>query len=208
MIEARGFAAQEPKTPLTPFTFKRRPVGPNDVLINIKYCGICHSDIHSVRNEWKRNGKYPMVPGHEITGTVAHVGDKVALVKIGDAVGVGCFVDSCRTCAECKSDLNHFCDKMVVTYNSKLPDGTVTYGGYSNCIVVDENYMLRIPKNLPLDAAAPLLCAGITMYSPLRHWNAGPCKQVAILGLGGLGHIGVRLARAMGTEVTVISHRL
>jgi len=198
MIPAKGYAAPSVSKPLAPFAFERRAVGPADVLIDIKFCGICHSDIHQARDEWGK-GIFPMVPGHEIAGIVAKVGDKVKSYKVGDRVGVGCFVDSCRTCASCKSGEDNYCENHTTgTYNSRYADKTPTYGGYSNCMVVDENYVLRIPDNLPLDAAAPLLCAGITTYSPLVHWRAGPGKHVAVLGMGGLGHVAVKIAKAMG----------
>lgn len=207
MIHAKGYAALTPKAPLVPYTFDRREPKDHDVVIDIKYCGICHSDIHQARDEWG-GSIFPMVPGHEISGVVSKVGAKVTRYKPGDQVGVGCFVDSCRHCANCEQDLDQYClEGMTVTYNGYERDGkTATQGGYSNVIVVDENYVLRIPSNLPLDKAAPLLCAGITLYSPLMHWKAGPGKQVAILGLGGLGHMGVKIAVALGAEVTVLSH--
>lgn len=205
-----GYAAMSSKAILAPFSFERREPGEHDVAIEIKYCGVCHSDIHQARNEWSdylEESIFPMVPGHEITGVVKAVGDKVTKFKMGDAVGVGCFVDSCRNCAECKKGLDQYCsDQPVWTYNGRDRNGAPTYGGYSRKIVVDENYVLRMPDNLPLDACAPLLCAGITLYSPLRHWHAGPGKKVAIVGLGGLGHMGVKLAHALGAEVTVLSH--
>lgn len=207
MLSAKGFAAFSSKEPLTPFSFERREPREKDVVIDIKFCGICHSDIHMAKGEWG-NSLYPMVPGHEIAGVVRSVGSKVTKFKAGDAVGVGCFVDSCRHCAHCKRDLDQYClEGVTLTYSALEKDGTsVTQGGYSNVIVVDENYVLRVPKALPLEKAAPLLCAGITLYSPLRHWKAGPGKKVGILGLGGLGHVGVKLAAAMGAEVTVLSH--
>ena len=207
MIQAKGIAAFSAKEPLGPFSFERRNPKDHDVVIDIKYCGICHSDIHTVRSEWGQ-ANYPVVPGHEIAGVVRSVGAKVTKYKVGDHVGVGCFVDSCRECAHCQQDLEQYClQGMNATYNSFEKDGkTPTQGGYSDVIVVDENYVLRIPKSLPLDRAAPLLCAGITLYSPLRHWKAGPGKKVAIMGLGGLGHVGVKIARALGAEVTVLSH--
>jgi uncharacterized zinc-type alcohol dehydrogenase-like protein len=212
MSKTKGYAAPIAKAPLAPFSFERREPGEHDVLIDIKYCGICHSDIHQTRNEWGdflQESIFPMVPGHEITGVVTSVGSKVTKYKIGDKVGVGCFVDSCRTCTSCQKSLEQYCDVHTVwTYNGRENDGTPTYGGYSERIVVDENYVLRIPDNLPLDAAAPLLCAGITLYSPLKHWSAGPGKKVAIVGLGGLGHMGVKLAHALGAEVTVLSQSL
>lgn len=202
----RGYAALTAKAKLTPFSFERRPLREHDVLIDIDYCGICHSDIHQAREEWGE-AIFPMVPGHEIVGTVKALGSKVEKVKTGDRVGVGCFVDSCRTCPECKSGLEQYCSVLTSwTYNGHQQDQTTpTYGGYSEKIVVDENYVLRIPENLPADASAPLLCAGITLYSPLKHWQAGPGKKVAIVGLGGLGHMGVKLAHALGAEVTVLS---
>lgn len=211
-LATKGYAAENPTAKLAPYSFERREPGEHDVLIDIKYCGICHSDIHQTRNEWSEymeESIFPMVPGHEIAGVVTTVGRSVTKYKVGDHVGVGCFVDSCRTCVECKRGLEQYCDvKTVWTYNARDMAGNPTYGGYSDKIVVDENYVLRIPNNLPLDGAAPLLCAGITLYSPLRHWNAGPGKKVAIVGLGGLGHMGVKLAHAMGAEVTVLSHSM
>ena len=196
------------KSLLGPFTFDRREPREHDVAIDIKFCGICHSDIHQARDEWG-GSIFPMVPGHEIAGVVTAVGNKVTKYKVGDKVGVGCFVDSCRKCAQCKEGLEQYCSVgMVLTYNGKDKEGAPTFGGYSEKIVVDENYVLRIPDNLPLDAAAPLQCAGITLYSPLRHWGAGPGKKVAIVGLGGLGHMGVKLAHALGAEVTVLSQSL
>jgi alcohol dehydrogenase (NADP+) len=212
MLPAKGYAVENQKSPLAPFSFDRREPREHDVLIDIKYCGICHSDIHQTRDEWSdylTESIFPMVPGHEIAGIVAAVGSKVSKYKVGDHVGVGCFVDSCRTCPECKLGLEQYCAVgSVWTYNGREKDGTPTYGGYSDKIVVDENYVLRIPESLPLDAAAPLLCAGITLYSPLKHWKAGPGKKVAIVGLGGLGHMGVKLAHALGAEVTVLSQSL
>ncbi len=207
MIKAKGIAATSAKTPLAPFSFERRDPKENDVVIDIKYCGICHSDIHQVKSEWGPS-IYPMVPGHEIAGVVRAVGAKVTKYKVGDHVGVGCFVDSCRTCSSCQKDLEQYClEGMTGTYNAMERDGkTLTQGGYSDVIVVDENYVLRIPNSIPLDKAAPLLCAGVTLYSPLTHWKAGPGKKVAIMGLGGLGHMGVKIARALGAEVTVLSH--
>lgn len=209
MISVRGYAAASAKAPLAPFQFERRDPGEDDVAIDIQFCGICHSDIHQVRDEWG-GSKFPMVPGHEIAGVVSKVGAKVTKFKVGDHVGVGCFVDSCRHCKPCETGLEQFCTQgMSGTYNSTEQDKkTPTYGGYSNHIVVDENYTLKIPGNLPLDKAAPLLCAGITLYSPLMHWKAGPGKKVAIVGLGGLGHMGVKIAHALGAEVTVLSHSM
>ena len=204
-----GYAAKTAKTPLQPFSFNRRSPGPNDVAIDIKFCGICHSDIHQARDEWG-GSIFPMVPGHEIAGVVASVGSSVKKFKPGDRVGIGCFVDSCRKCQNCSKGEEQYCQQgMTGTYNSYERDGkTPTYGGYSNHIVVDENYVLRMPENIPLDKGAPLLCAGITLYSPLRHWNCGPGKKVAIVGLGGLGHMGVKIASAMGADVTVLSQTM
>jgi alcohol dehydrogenase (NADP+) len=208
MAIARGYAATDASKPLAPFTFERREPRDDDVVIDIQYCGVCHSDIHQARDEWG-NATFPMVPGHEIVGVVRAVGSKVTKFKLGDRVGVGCFVDSCTTCATRDVDLEHYMPGLVVTYNGVEADGkTPTQGGYSDHIVVKEGYVLSIPENLPLDAAAPLLCAGITLYSPLRHWKAGPGKKVAIVGMGGLGHMGVKLAHAMGADVTVLSQSL
>jgi uncharacterized zinc-type alcohol dehydrogenase-like protein len=207
MIEVKGFAALTVKAPLVPFAFQRRDVGANDVLIEIKFSGICHSDIHQARDEWG-GSIFPMVPGHEIAGIVTKIGSGVTRYQVGDSVGVGCFVDSCRECGSCKEGLEQFCEQgMTATYNALERDGkTPTQGGYSTAIVVNQDYVLRIPASIPLDKAAPLLCAGITLYSPLAHWKAGPGKKVAIIGLGGLGHMGVKIAVAMGAEVSVISH--
>ena len=207
-MKVQGYAAHSAKATLTPFSFERREPGDNDVVVDIQYCGICHTDIHQVNDEWG-GSIFPMVPGHEITGIVSKIGSKVTRYKIGDRVGVGCFVNSCRKCEPCKKNLEQYCtDGMVTTYNGIERDGTPTQGGYSTKIVVDENYVLKIPDILPLDRAAPLLCAGITLYSPLRHWKAGPGKKVAIIGLGGIGHMGVKIAHALGAEVTVLSHSL
>ncbi len=208
LLQTKGYAAPSVGAPLAPFDFERRELRPADVGIEIKFCGICHSDIHQARDEWG-GSIFPMVPGHEIAGIVSDVGAEVTKYKVGDRVGVGCLVDSCRTCDACKRGLEQYCTGGgVPTYNGLAKDGTPTYGGYSDRIVVDENYVVRIPDELPLDKAAPLLCAGITTYSPLRHWNAGPGKSVAIIGMGGLGHMGVQLARAMGANVTVLSQTL
>ena len=208
MAIARGYAATDASKPLTPFTFERREPNDDDVVIDIKYAGICHSDIHTVRNEWK-NAVYPIVPGHEIAGVVRAVGSKVTRFKVGDHVGVGCFVDSCVGCATRDLDNEQYMPGLVQTYNSVERDGkTATQGGYSDHIVVREDYVLSIPENLPLDASAPLLCAGITLYSPLQHWNAGPGKKVAIVGMGGLGHMGVKIGSAMGADITVLSQTL
>jgi uncharacterized zinc-type alcohol dehydrogenase-like protein len=204
-----GYAAKSAKTPLVPFSFNRRSPGPHDIAIDIKFSGICHSDIHQARDEWG-GSIFPMVPGHEIAGVVTSIGGSVTKFKPGDRVGVGCFVDSCRKCHSCSKGDEQYCQEgMTGTYNSYERDGkTPTYGGYSNHIVVDENYVLRMPENIPLDKGAPLLCAGITLYSPLRHWQCGPGKKVAIVGLGGLGHMGVKIASAMGAEVTVLSQTM
>jgi uncharacterized zinc-type alcohol dehydrogenase-like protein len=208
MTLARGYAASAAKEKLAPFSFERRALNADDVAIDIKFCGVCHSDIHQARDEWG-NSAFPMVPGHEIAGLVTAVGANVTKFKVGDAVGVGCFVDSCTQCEHRHEDLEQYMPGLVQTYNSVEADGTTpTYGGYSDHIVVKEGYVLSIPGNLPLDAAAPLLCAGITLYSPLKHWNAGPGKKVAIIGLGGLGHMGVKIAHAMGADVTVLSQSL
>ena len=206
MIPVNAYAAYQSKEPLKPYKFERRDPGPHDVQIDIHFCGVCHSDLHQVRDEWG-GYKFPMVPGHEIVGKVISVGSSVKKFKVGDSVGVGCLVDSCRTCPSCGEGLEQYCENgFVGTYNSVEKDGvTVTQGGYSTQIVVNEDFVLRISPKLPLDKAAPLLCAGITTYSPLRHWNAGPGKKVAVMGLGGLGHMAVKLAAAMGAEVTVLS---
>lgn len=206
MLQVIGYAAKEAKASLTPFSFERRDLLDHDVVIDIQYCGICHTDIHQVKNEWGRS-TYPMVPGHEIVGTVSQIGSQVMRFKVGDKVGVGCFVDSCRNCDACRQGLEQYCSNVLTTYNGIEKDGkTPTQGGYSNKIIVDENYILRIPDNIVSERAAPLLCAGITLYSPLMKWKAGPGKKVAIVGLGGLGHIGIKIAHALGAEVTVLSH--
>lgn len=205
---AKGYAATDASKPLTPFTFDRRDPNADDVVISVKYCGVCHSDIHQARNEWG-GSKYPMVPGHEVAGIVTAVGSEVTKFKVGDRVGVGCFVDSCTTCATRDLDYEHYMPGLVQTYNDVEADGkTPTFGGYSDSIVVKEGYVLSFPDNIPLDSGAPLLCAGITLFSPLRHWKAGPGKKVAIVGMGGLGHMGVKLAHAMGADVTVLSQTL
>ncbi len=209
MSTVSAYAATAPDAPLSKTTITRRDPGPHDVVFDIAFAGICHSDIHTVKGEWGRP-RYPVVPGHEIAGVVTAVGSEVTKFKVGDHVGVGCFVDSCRECASWQAGLEQYCtgSGMVGTYNAVGRDGQPTYGGYSGAIVVDESYVLRIPDGIPLDAAAPLLCAGITLYSPLRHWNAGPGKRIAVIGLGGLGHMGVKLGVAMGAEVTVLSQSL
>jgi uncharacterized zinc-type alcohol dehydrogenase-like protein len=205
---ARALQAPSAKAPLEATTIERRALGEQDVAIDIKFCGICHSDIHQVEADWGR-GLFPMVPGHEIAGIVTAVGPGVTRFTPGDRVGVGCFVDSCGTCDYCQAGEEQFCTKGVVaTYNAEDYDGEPTYGGYSEHIVVTERFVVKIPEALGLDVAAPLLCAGITMYSPLKRWGAGPGKQVAIVGMGGLGHVGVQIAAALGAEVTVLSQTL
>ncbi len=201
MVSTNGFAAHSATTPLVPFAYEHRDPGPKDILIDIQFCGICHSDIHQARNEWG-NAMYPMVPGHEIVGTVRAVGSEVKKFKVGDLAAVGCMVDSCRTCASCKAGEEQYCDRQAVvyTYNSKGKDGKLTFGGYGEHIVLDEDFALSIPKNLDLAAAAPLLCAGITTYSPLKHWKAGPGKKIGIIGLGGLGHMGLKFSHAFGAH--------
>jgi alcohol dehydrogenase (NADP+) len=206
MSSAKAYAAFNAKEPLGPFEIQRREPSANDVEIDIKYCGICHSDIHQARGEWGQSA-FPMVPGHEIAGVVSKVGANVKKFKVGEKVGVGCLVESCRECRDCKAGLEQYCVKPVWTYNSVEKDGkTPTYGGYSTRIVVNEDFVLSIPNAIPLDQAAPLLCAGITLYSPLRHWKTGPGSRVGVIGLGGLGHMGVKIARALGAHVTVLSH--
>jgi uncharacterized zinc-type alcohol dehydrogenase-like protein len=204
-LPVKGYAAHKSGADLSPFQFERREPGDHDVLIDILYCGICHTDIHQVRNEWG-GSIFPMVPGHEIVGSVTQVGSKVKKFRSGDIAGVGCFVDSCRSCASCKKGNEQYCEKgAVFTYNSKDSAGQLTYGGYSSQIVVDENYAVKVPPKQPLERIAPLLCAGITTYSPLKHWKAGKGSRVAVVGLGGLGHMAVKIAAAMGAEVTVLS---
>lgn len=201
-----AYAAVDAASPLAPFTIERRAPRANEVLIDILYCGVCHSDVHQARDEWG-GSIFPMVPGHEIVGRVAQVGEGATRFQVGDAVGVGCFVDSCRQCAQCRAGEEQHCALgMTGTYNSRERDtGAPTYGGYSTRITVHEDYVLRMPEGLPLDRAAPLLCAGITTYSPLRQYGAGPGSEVAVVGLGGLGHMAVKLAAAMGARVTVLS---
>jgi uncharacterized zinc-type alcohol dehydrogenase-like protein len=202
----RGYAATSAASGVAPFSFSRREPLPNDVQIEILYCGVCHSDLHTVRNEWQ-NTIYPVVPGHEIVGRVTAVGEKVKRFKPGDLAGVGCIVDSDRTCPNCRAGLEQYCDSgFIGTYNSEDKHlGGITYGGYSEKIVVDEYFVLRIPTNLNLPAVAPLLCAGITTYSPLHHWEVGKGQKVGIVGLGGLGHMGVKLAHAMGAHVVLFT---
>ncbi len=205
---ARAFGAPAADQPLHALEIPRRAVGPKDVRIDIKFCGICHSDIHFTRGEWG-DVPYPAVPGHEIAGIVAEVGSEVTRFTPGDRVGVGCMVNSCRECESCRNGVEQYClAGNTQTYGSIDRDGSITRGGYSDHVVVDEDFVLRIPEGLALDAAAPLLCAGITTYSPLRHWRAGPGRHVAVVGLGGLGHMAVKLAKAMGAEVTVLSQSL
>ncbi|MEJ5913308.1 NAD(P)-dependent alcohol dehydrogenase [Pseudokineococcus sp. 1T1Z-3] len=205
-VNARSTAG--PGEPFEATTIERRDVGPAEVLIDIAYAGICHSDIHTARGEWGES-HYPLVPGHEIAGVVSEVGSDVTRYAVGDRVGVGCFVDSCRECENCRAGEEQYClVGETGTYNAVGKDGRPTDGGYSEKIVVDENYVLRIPDGIGLDVAAPLLCAGITLYSPLKHWGAGPGTKVAIVGLGGLGHVGVKIASAMGADVTVLSQSL
>jgi len=206
VIKTKAYAAQSATTPVGPFEIERRAPGPQDVQIEILYCGVCHSDLHTARNEWK-NTLYPSVPGHEIVGRVVAVGSQVSKFKVGELAGVGCMVDSCGRCASCGEGLEQYCNNgFVGTYNGPAFGGDNTYGGYSQTIVVKESFVLRIRHDeKQLAAVAPLLCAGITLYSPLRHWKAGPGKTVGIVGLGGLGHMGVKLARAMGAHVVLFT---
>lgn len=206
-LPTSAYAVHSETTPLVPFNIERREPGQTDVLIDILYCGVCHTDIHFVRGEWG-NSRYPMVPGHEIVGKVRRVGSSVTKWSVGDKVGVGCFVDSCRSCAACVSGEEQYCEAgALFTYNSPENDGlSHTFGGYSKQITVDENYVVRVPEALALDAAAPLLCAGITTYSPLKHFGVKAGTKVGIVGLGGLGHMAVKFAKAMGAHVTVLSH--
>ena len=208
MKNVKAYAALDTKTPLKFHPIDRRDPRADDVEIDIKFCGVCHSDIHQVKDEWG-GATFPMVPGHEIVGFVTRVGNKVTKFKVGDKVGVGCMVNSCESCPACDEGLEQYCQTgFVGTYNSTDKDGSPTYGGYSQSIVVKESFVLKIPDNLSLDGVAPLLCAGITTYSPLMHWKAGPGKKVAVVGLGGLGHMAVKLANAMGAEVTILSQSL
>ncbi|MDB5199759.1 MAG: hydroxyacid dehydrogenase [Chitinophagaceae bacterium] len=207
MTPTKAYAAQSATTPLAPWNLERREPKPHDVEIEILFCGVCHSDLHTARGEWGGT-VYPCVPGHEIVGRVTRVGDHVKKYKAGDLAGVGCMVDSCRECESCKEGLEQYCENgMVGTYNGKERDGGGnTYGGYSKMIVVHEDFVLKISDKLPLEGVAPLLCAGITTYSPLRHWKVGKGDKVGIVGLGGLGHMGVKLAVSFGAEVTMLSH--
>jgi uncharacterized zinc-type alcohol dehydrogenase-like protein len=207
MTKTKAYAAQTARSPLAPFEVARREVGDHDVLVEIAYCGICHSDLHQARDEWG-GSIFPMVPGHEIVGRVARVGSQVKRFRVGDLAGVGCMVDSCRACDPCRRDLEQFCEKQpAFTYNgTEMDRRTPTYGGYSERIVVDERFTLKLSPKLDLARAAPLLCAGITTYSPLRHWKTKKGDRVGVVGLGGLGHMAVKLAVAMGAEVTLLSH--
>ena len=206
-MNTRAYAVLAAKEKLVPYEFDRRALGSHDVALDIAYAGICHSDIHQAREEWGP-AIFPMVPGHEIAGTVTAVGSAVSKFKVGDLIGVGVFVDSCRVCENCKAGLQQYClEGMTGTYNQLERDGvTVAMGGYSNYFVINEDYAVTIPANLPLEGVAPLLCAGITLYSPIKHWGVGPGKKVAVMGLGGLGHMGVKFAAALGADVTVLSH--
>ncbi|MGR3807709.1 NAD(P)-dependent alcohol dehydrogenase [Pasteurella testudinis] len=206
-INVYGYAAQSATSPLAPFTFERRDVRANDVEIDIQYCGVCHSDLHQARNDWGWS-HYPMVPGHEIIGRVRRVGAAVSKFKVGDLVGVGCMVDSCQHCHPCEQGLEQYCENgNVQTYNDtdRFGDHMPTYGGYSDTIVVTEKFVLSVPENLDTQAVAPLLCAGITTWSPLRHWKVGKGSKVAVVGLGGLGHMAIKLANALGAEVTLFT---
>jgi alcohol dehydrogenase (NADP+) len=208
MSTVSAYVATSATEPLTKTSITRREPGPHDVVIDIKFAGICHSDIHTVKAEWGQPN-FPVVVGHEIAGVVTEVGPEVTKHKVGDHAGVGCMVNSCGKCGSCKAGLEQYCKPgAIFTYNSIDKDGTPTQGGYSQAIVVDENFVLRIPDSLPLDKAAPLLCAGVTLYSPLRHWKAGKDTRLAIIGLGGLGHMGVKLGAALGAEVSVLSQSL
>ena len=207
-MNVHAYAAPAAAEPLVPTVIERRAVGPNDVLIAVTHAGICHSDIHTVRGDWGPQS-YPLVPGHEIVGVVAEVGSAVTGHGVGDRVGVGCMVNSCGECANCRNGNEQYClNGMVATYGAVDRDGTITQGGYSTHLVVDADYVLRVPDGIDPAAAAPLLCAGITTYSPLRRWGAGPGRRVAVVGLGGLGHMAVKIASAMGAEVTVLSQSL
>jgi len=207
MSKTLAYAALSATTPLAPLSINRRDPGPRDVQMDILYCGVCHSDLHFARNEWKMTA-YPCVPGHEIIGRVTRVGAQVNNAKVGDVVGVGCLVDSCRECSSCREGLENYCEAgATFTYNAPDKYGTepMTFGGYSTAVTVDEHFVLRVPTKLNPAAAAPLLCAGITLYSPLRHWKVGPGQKVGIVGLGGLGHMGVKFARAMGAHVVLFT---
>ncbi|KAJ4845637.1 putative cinnamyl alcohol dehydrogenase 6 [Turnera subulata] len=205
-LTVEGWAARDPSGKITPFTFKRRENGVNDVTIEILYCGICHTDIHFVKNEWGIT-MYPVVPGHEITGIITKVGSNVEKLKVGDRVGVGCLAATCLNCDFCKTSQENYCDQVQLTYNGIFWDGSITYGGYSKFLVADSRYVVRIPENLPMDATAPMLCAGITVYAPMKDSNLvdSPGKRIGIVGLGGLGHVAVKFGKAFGHHVTVIS---
>jgi uncharacterized zinc-type alcohol dehydrogenase-like protein len=208
VLTVNAYAAPSAAAPLEPTTITRRAVGPHDVLIEVAYAGVCHSDIHTVNGDWGPQ-PYPLVPGHEIVGTVAQIGDEVTSHAVGDRVGVGCMVNSCGDCTHCRNGDEQYClEGMVPTYGGVDRDGTITQGGYSTHVVVDAGFVLSVPDSLDFAAAAPLLCAGITTYSPLRRWGAGPGRKVAVVGLGGLGHLAVKIASAMGAEVTVLSQSL
>jgi len=205
MTTTPAYAAHSAKAPLAPFAIERRAPRAKEVVIDILYCGVCHSDIHQARDEWG-GSIFPMVPGHEIVGRIAALGSDATKFKIGDAVGVGCFVDSCRECAQCRAGEEQYCERgMTATYNARDKEGAPTYGGYSTRVVVDQDYVLRIPSGIPLDRAAPLLCAGITTYSPMRHYGVKAGDKVAVVGLGGLGHMAVKFGKALGANVTVLS---
>lgn len=206
MTKAAAYAAFDATSPLAPFSLERRAPGPRDVEIEILYCGVCHSDLHTVKSEWEGT-VYPCVPGHEIVGRVASVGAEVTGFAIGARVGVGCMVDACRACESCRAGLEQYCEGTIWTYNTADPHGAgpVTYGGYASRIVVDQAFCLRLPEALDLAATAPLLCAGVTTWSPLVHWGAGPGKRVGVVGLGGLGHMAIKLAHALGAEVTLFT---
>lgn len=204
-LNVLGWAAQSPKAAMAPWRFERRDPRPDDVVIEILYCGVCHSDLHNVQNDWGFS-TYPMVPGHEIIGRVSAIGADVTRFAVGDRVGVGCMVDSCFACDPCEDGEEQYCPHCVYTYGAVDPkDGMTTYGGYSDTIVVTERFVLKVPETIDPAGAAPLLCAGITTWSPLRHWNVGPGSKVAVVGLGGLGHMGLKLAKALGAEVTLFS---
>ena len=206
-MKAKGYAVKSAKAPLESFEFERRELRPRDVALDIYYAGICHSDIHQAREEWGPS-IFPMVPGHEIVGKVIEIGSQVSKFKVGEIIGVGVFIDSCRRCSSCNEGLEQYCvEGMTGTYNTLERDGkTVAQGGYSDKFVIDEDYAVHVQSNLDLPGVAPLMCAGITLYSPLKNWNAGPGKKVGIMGLGGLGHMGLKFAHALGAETTVFSH--
>ncbi|CAA2966609.1 probable cinnamyl alcohol dehydrogenase 6 [Olea europaea subsp. europaea] len=205
-LTVSGWAAHDSSGNITPYTFKRRENGVNDVTIEILYCGICHTDLHQARDDWGTT-MYPIVPGHEITGIITEVGCNVSNFKVGDRAGVGCLAASCLNCEYCKDGQENYCDQLQFTYNGIFWDGSITYGGYSKFLVADHRYVVRIPENLPMDAAAPLLCAGITVFNPLKDSNLldSPGKRIGIVGLGGLGHVAVKFGKAFGHHVTIIS---